>query len=256
MISCEHARFCITGGSSKEMAHSRQVTVSRPGLYLKSRDCISECVLLVQNHRSNSSANWAKANARPASGHCAMCWHVSMHVVQHTGIDEILQEYGILRAQYHGCDMSGGHLSKLMTYITKIMEKVQTYLLLKVTKPLNVDAPTPANDIATPVTTAEDEIRRTCLNVRTYLLLWNKFLSLVKTEYPTSANCDETQKRIGDIVELAGSMGKKRSLKMHTCMVHLVPQMCRFKCGLSDFARVLQSYTIKRDTRWMSNINM
>ena len=65
--------------------------------------------------------------------------------------------------------------------------------------------------------------------------MWNKFLSLVKTEYPTSANCDETQKRIGDIVELAGSMGKKRSLKMHTCMVHLVPQMCRFKCGLSNF---------------------
>ena len=85
-----------------------------------------------------------------------------------------------------------------------------------------LNAPTPANEIATPVTTAEDEIHRTCLNVKTYLLLWDNVLSLVKTKYPTSADCDEMQQRISEIVELADSMGMKRSLKMHTCMVHLV----------------------------------
>jgi hypothetical protein len=152
-----------------------------------------------------------------------------------TGVDEIFQEYGIKRAQYHGCDLSGGHLSILMTHSTKITEKVQTYLLLKFSKLLNAETPTPANEIATPVTTAEDEIRRTCRNVRTYLLLWDKVLLLVKTEYPKSASCDETQQRIGEIVELADKMGMKRSLKMHACMVHLVPQMRRFKCGLSNF---------------------
>ena len=131
--------------------------------------------------------------------------------------------------------MSSGHLSKLMTHSMKIMEKVQTYLLLKFSKPLNAETPTPANEVATPVTMADDEIRRTCRNVRTYLLLWDKVLLLVKIEYPTSANCDETQQRIGEIVELADRMGVKWSLKMHACMVHLVPQMRRFKCGLSDF---------------------
>ena len=68
-----------------------------------------------------------------------------------------------------------------------------------------------------------------------YLLLWDKVLLLVKTKYPTSADCDKTQQRIGEIVELADRMGTKRSLKMHACMVHLVPQMHSFKCGLSDF---------------------
>ncbi len=88
-----------------------------------------------------------------------------------TDVDEILQEYGIIRAQYHGGDLSGGHLTKLMTYAIRIMERVQTYLLLKFSKLLNADAPTPANGIVTPVFMAEDEIHQTCLNVRTYLLL-------------------------------------------------------------------------------------
>ncbi len=60
-------------------------------------------------------------------------------------------------------------------------------------------------------------------------------LSLVKTEYPMSANCDEMQTRISEIVKLADIMGMKRPVKMYTCMVHLVPLMCRFKCGLSNF---------------------
>ena len=56
-----------------------------------------------------------------------------------TGVDEIFQEHGIILAEYHGGDLSGGHLSKLMTQSTKIMEKVQTYLLLEFSKPLNVE---------------------------------------------------------------------------------------------------------------------
>jgi hypothetical protein len=62
-----------------------------------------------------------------------------------------------------------------------------------------------------------------------------RFFPFVKTEYPMSANCDEMQTRIGEIVKLADIMGMKRSLKMHTFMVHLVLQMQRFKCGLSNF---------------------
>ena len=88
-----------------------------------------------------------------------------------TGVDEIFQEYGIIRAQYHGGDLSSGHLNKLMTHSTNIMENVEKYLILEFSKPLNAETSTPANEIATPVTTAEDEIRRTCRNVGTYLLL-------------------------------------------------------------------------------------
>ena len=60
-----------------------------------------------------------------------------------TGVDKIFQEYGIIRAQYHGGDLSGGHLSKLMTHSTKIMDNVETYLLLKFSKPMNAETPTP-----------------------------------------------------------------------------------------------------------------
>ena len=89
--------------------------------------------------------------------------------------------------------------------------------------------------LQSPVSTTVDEICWTCPNVRTYILLWDMVLSLVKTEYPMSANCDEMQTRISEIVKLADIMGMKRPVKMYTCMVHLVPLMCRFKCGLSNF---------------------
>jgi hypothetical protein len=41
--------------------------------------------------------------------------------------------------------------------------------------------------------TTEDEIRHTCKDVLKYLLLWDNFLSLVHTEYPTSVDCDKAQ---------------------------------------------------------------
>ncbi len=49
-----------------------------------------------------------------------------------TGVDEILQD-NMIRAQYHGADLSDGHLSKLMTHATEM----QTYLLLEYSKCTN-----------------------------------------------------------------------------------------------------------------------
>jgi hypothetical protein len=46
-----------------------------------------------------------------------------------TGIDQIFQEYHIFRAQYHGGDLAGGHLSQLMNNAQEIMTKVEDYLL-------------------------------------------------------------------------------------------------------------------------------
>ena len=54
-------------------------------------------------------------------------------------------------------------------------------------------------------------------------------------EYPTSVDCDKAQEYIDEIVKLADSMGISRSIKMHVCKDHLVSQMRRFECGLSDF---------------------
>ena len=66
--------------------------------------------------------------------------------------------------------------------------------------------------------------------------MWDKFLSLVHTEYPTSVDCDKAQDYIDEIVKLADSMGMSRSIKIHVCCKnHLVLQMRRFECGLSDF---------------------
>jgi hypothetical protein len=201
-----------------------------------------------------------------------------------TGIDNIYQEFNIFRAQYHGGDMAGGHLSLLMDNAVEIMKKVEDCLLqaffdsqnhntsLENTNAAtiaNADATTPPNANATaesntnataesntnaiqlnanptpvlnsnvtnltcPSTTTEDEIRLACKNVTTYLLLWDNFLSLVHMEYPTSVDCDKAQEYIDEIVKLADSMGISRSIKMHVCKDHLVSQMRRFECGLSD----------------------
>ena len=108
------------------------------------------------------------------------------------------------------------------------------------TPPLNANPTPPLNANATnptcPSLATEDEIRRTCKNVLTYLLLWDKFLSLIHTEYPTDVDCDNAQTCIDDIVKLADSMGMSRTIKMHVCKDHLVSFMRRFKCGLSDFS--------------------
>ena len=202
-----------------------------------------------------------------------------------TAIDNIFQEYGILRAQYHGGALSGGHLNLLMNHAKAIMKKVEDQLLQVLsdsqnanpdsnnapanvddTTPLNTNATTPAsstnaktpasstNAIAPlnanptpplnvnatnptcPSLTREDEIRRTCKNVLTYLLLWDRLLSLVHTEYPTDVDCDNAQTCIDKIVKLADSMGMSRSIKMRVCKDHLVSFMRRFRCGLLDFS--------------------
>ncbi len=67
-------------------------------------------------------------------------------------------------------------------------------------------------------------------------MLWDKFLSLVHTEYPTDVDCDNAQDCIDKIVQLADSMGMSRSIKMHVCKDHLVSFMRRFRCGLLDFS--------------------
>ena len=199
-----------------------------------------------------------------------------------TAIDKIFQEYGILRAQYHGGELSGGHLNLLMDHAKAIMKKVEDQLLQALsdsqnantdsivnnstnapanaddTTPLNANATTPtsstnattpasstnaiaplnanATNPTCPSLTTDDEIRHTCKNVLTYLLLWDKFLSLVHTEYPTDVDCDNAQDCIDKIVQLADSMGMSRSIKMHVCKDHLVSFMRRFRCGLLDFS--------------------
>jgi hypothetical protein len=108
------------------------------------------------------------------------------------------------------------------------------------TPTLNADPTAPplnanVTNTSCPSLTTEDGIRHTCKDVLKYLLLWDNFLSLVHTEYPTSVDCDKAQDCIDEIVELADSMGMSRSIKMHVCKDHLVSQMRRFECGLSDF---------------------
>jgi hypothetical protein len=139
-----------------------------------------------------------------------------------------------------------------MTNAKEIMAKVEDYLLLamatsQIADAVIVDSPTTPianitnlmNAFATIPTnlnsTSKVDIQCTCKLILKYLLLWDKFLSIVHKEYPTSVDCDDAQNCIDDIVELSDSMGMSRSIKLHACKDHIVQNMRRFLCGLSDF---------------------
>lgn len=47
----------------------------------------------------------------------------------YTRIDNILKEFGIIRAEYHGGDLNGVHLKKLMECAGDIMDQVTTYFI-------------------------------------------------------------------------------------------------------------------------------
>ena len=96
----------------------------------------------------------------------------------YTGIDMILKTYGINRAEYHGGDLTGVHVKKLMENAEKIMTDIRGYLIGS----LHPDS----NE-------TEDSITETCNNFADLLTLWDAVLSNLHIRFPSVAQCAETQ---------------------------------------------------------------
>ena len=143
-----------------------------------------------------------------------------------TGIDAILQGYGIKRQAYHGGDLVGGHIGILMERAEDIMNDVETYLIDSKKNLVN----NPTNQVPA----SDEDIRSMCESIN-LLVLWDMILSLVHTEYPSDEDCNRTQNFIDAAISIGDKLGMSRTIKIHGCMSHIVSQMRRIPCGLSDF---------------------
>ena len=74
-----------------------------------------------------------------------------------------------------------------------------------------------------------------CESIKHLLVLWDMILSLVHTEYPSDEDCNRTQDFIDAAISIGDKLGMSRTIKIHGCMSHIVSQMRRIPCGLSDF---------------------
>ena len=168
-----------------------------------------------------------------------------------TGIDAILQGYGIKRQAYHGGDLVGGHIGILMERAEDIMNDVETYLIDSKKNLVN----NPTNQVPA----SDEDIRSMCESIKHLLVLWDMILSLlVHTEYPSDEDCNRTQDFIDAAISIGDKLGMSRTIKIHGCMSHIVSQMRRIPCGLSDFdenTRILWSNTTRKVLDMMSVLN-
>jgi hypothetical protein len=89
---CPHDKiipaYYVLCGKLRSTEHSTQVTVPLPRRHHRIRSFRSGCVRFASSHASILCVNCANAVARPTSGHCAMCLHISLQLLQlgHRGL--------------------------------------------------------------------------------------------------------------------------------------------------------------------------
>lgn len=129
----------------------------------------------------------------------------------YSGIDRILQKYGIYRSAYHGGKINGVGIRILMQYAPDIMTDMKDFL------------------IAQESSYGDEEIARLCEDCVEYLVLWDAAFAAVHVDYPDQDACDKAQ----PYIDLA--MSKHRELKFrvttktHGMEKHIVCQMLRVK---------------------------
>ena len=105
----------------------------------------------------------------------------------YTGINNILKSFQIHRAEYHGRDLTDVHLKQLMDNAEEIMKQIAQYLM---------DSRHVGSE------EKDDNIKETCENVKSLLLLWDGALSNLHISFPSPEQCDETQKYIDAAIKL------------------------------------------------------
>ena len=138
----------------------------------------------------------------------------------YSGIYWILQKYHIHRAAYHGGDLTGVCIRKLMSSAKEIMNEVKEYLLAtKSPSCLLSDA----------------NIADLCNDISVLLLCWDGALSKLHTNNPDEEDCLEAQEYIDKAVELMRKLGLSITIKVHGSQTHLVQQMRITMGGLFKF---------------------
>ena len=118
----------------------------------------------------------------------------------YTAIDKILQDYGILRAAYHGGDLTGGCVKKLMANAEIIMERVEALLIENKDNECTLD---------------NAQIHTLCNNSAQVLSLWDGALAEMHTNYPLEENCRKTQQYIDKAMKVSREMEMSVIVKEH-----------------------------------------
>ena len=135
----------------------------------------------------------------------------------YSGIDNILQRYGIERCAYHGGQINGVDVRTLMNNSKEIMGEICVYLYNQLTEESSI----------TP-----DDIGKLCKDCEEYLSLWDAAFSFVHEDDPSKKHCDETQERIDLAMAKHRELGFSVTPKTHGMESHVVDQMRRVKGGI------------------------
>ncbi|KAL7533094.1 hypothetical protein ACHAWF_006364 [Thalassiosira exigua] len=138
----------------------------------------------------------------------------------YTKIDGVLTKYKIRRQAYHGGDLTGGCVKKLMLYAYEIMEEVSALLLHEHTDECSLEV---------------GEIKDLCTELGLLLTNWDGALQKLHTENPTEIDCSKAQEFIDRALSRTRKLGISVTVKGHGGESHLVAQMRSTPGGLFEF---------------------
>ena len=136
----------------------------------------------------------------------------------HSGIDRILAAYGIKRAAYHGGDLNGVHIRRLMHNAGEIMDVIEKYLVENKSKECK------KTDL---------EIGKHCADMKLSLTLWDSAFSIINETDPSAERCNEAQLRIDMAVAQFREMGMSITPKVHGMEDHVVDLMRHIPGGIA-----------------------
>ncbi|KAL7454029.1 hypothetical protein ACHAWC_005670 [Mediolabrus comicus] len=135
----------------------------------------------------------------------------------YSGIDKILQRYGIERSAYHGGQINGVDVRTLMEDAKGIMGEICIFLCTQLTEHSSISA---------------DEIGKLCKDCEVYLSLWDAAFAAVHEDNPSDEHCDNTQELIDLAMANHRALGFSVTPKTHGMEKHVVDQMRRVKGGI------------------------
>jgi hypothetical protein len=135
-----------------------------------------------------------------------------------TSIDALLEKHRICRAAYHGGDLQGNDVIKLMKCAHELLPEIaQLFIESK-------DEMCTQSDV---------EIHQVCNIVKEALTLWNKAFTLCQKHNPSDADCTQTQEHINAAMEATRQLEVSITPKNHGMEDHVVDQMRRIPGGIA-----------------------
>jgi hypothetical protein len=137
----------------------------------------------------------------------------------YTGIDEILQKYGIRRGAYHGGDLQGNDVMKLMEQAKDISADIADLMI--------------RSKHATRCKFNNDQISEICGQYETALILWDAVFAKCQIVSPTESDLVETEVYLQYAMRKTRELGLSITPKLHGMEDHVIQQMRTYPGGIA-----------------------